>query len=73
MLKPWHLSQLDAAVDLFNQSAKKLQRGMHVTCNMGLNNSPFSVSVQAEHFEEKESTTVRCKCSLQVRVELDDV
>lgn len=27
MLKPWHLSQLDAAVDLFNQSAKKLQRG----------------------------------------------
>lgn len=29
MLKPWHLSQLDAALDLFNQSAKKLQRGMY--------------------------------------------
>lgn len=27
MLKPWHRSQLDSALDLFNQSAKKLQRG----------------------------------------------
>lgn len=26
MLKPWHLRQLDTALDLFNQSAKKLQR-----------------------------------------------
>lgn len=26
-LKPWHLSQLDMATDVFHQSTKKLQRG----------------------------------------------